>query len=236
MAQVSPGAFSGTGLTVAALRGGQFLPAATPGERVAVAARQVREAGEPSLTYVYYGDLDATGHRHGVDSPAWRLQLAHADLLARQLAETLPAGTRLLVTGDHGMVDTTPASRLDLAQAPRLTEGVRMLGGEPRARHLYLAEGGAAAAADCERVASEWRAELGERAWVRTRAEAVAEGWFGPRVDAAVLPRIGDVVVAARGDLALVHTRAEPFESGLIGVHGSMTAAEMGLPLLLVTV
>jgi len=67
---------------------------------------------------------------------------------------------------------------------------------------------------------------------VRTRNEAVAAGWFGP-VDDRVLRRIGDVVVAGNGPFALVDSRtARPQMLKLIGQHGSLTAAEQLVPLL----
>jgi hypothetical protein len=66
---------------------------------------------------------------------------------------------------------------------------------------------------------------------VLPREEAIAAGWFGP-VGAATLDRIGDVVVALRGDAAVVRTIAEPVISGMPGQHGSLSAAEELVPLL----
>ena len=47
-----------------------------------------------------------------------------------------------------------------------------------------------------------------------------------------MLPRIGDVVVACRGDIRGVVHRRFPYETTLIGMHGSLTADEMLIPLL----
>jgi hypothetical protein len=73
---------------------------------------------------------------------------------------------------------------------------------------------------------------LAGHAWVATREEAVALGWFGPRIDARVHARIGDVVAAMSGEAAVVATAREPKESALIGMHGSATSAEQLVPLL----
>jgi hypothetical protein len=67
---------------------------------------------------------------------------------------------------------------------------------------------------------------------VLTRAEAIGRGWFGA-VDPAVLPRIGDVVVACRGPAAVLSSETFPYEARLIGMHGSLTDDEMLIPLLL---
>ena len=80
-------------------------------------------------------------------------------------------------------------------------------------------------------VLAAWREVLGSRAWVVSRAEAVADGWFGP-TDPVFLERIGDVVAAPADSWALVATEAEELESALIGMHGSLTSADQLVPLL----
>jgi len=72
---------------------------------------------------------------------------------------------------------------------------------------------------------------LGDDAWVRPGDEAVAAGWFGP-VAAMNRERIGDLVVAARGTAGVIRSVAEPRMAGLPGQHGSLTAAEQLVPLL----
>ena len=225
VAYVAPGQFAGSGLTRATVRGGRYVPADSLGERLARAADALRE-GDRSLVSVYYGDLDATGHRNGCRSAAWRFQLTFVDRLAEQLAGVLPAGSTLYITADHGMVDVPPECRVDAQAVPELGEGVALLGGEARARHVYAQPG---AAAD---VLAAWRAYLGDRMWVASRDEAVAAGWFGPRVPEAMRARIGDVVAAAYGEVAVTASVTEPFESQLLGQHGSMTPDEELVPLL----
>jgi len=81
-------------------------------------------------------------------------------------------------------------------------------------------------------VRAAWRELIGDRAWIRTRDEAIAEGWFGPVVEPHVRDRIGDLVVAARTEFAIVQSRVTPRLSELIGHHGSLTDAEQLVPLL----
>jgi hypothetical protein len=134
----------------------------------------------------------------------------------------------MYVTADHGMVDISPDDKFDVDAHPELRSGLALLGGEPRARHLYARRG---AAAD---LLATWRDVLGDQAWVMSRDEAIKEGWFGP-VDPAMASRIGDVVAAPAGSFALVATKAEPRESALLGMHGSLTPSEQLVPALLYT-
>jgi hypothetical protein len=80
-------------------------------------------------------------------------------------------------------------------------------------------------------VAACWRERCGDRAWVLTREEAEYAGWFGPVAD-TVRPRIGEVLVASRGTFAVLASEAFPVETRMRGFHGSLTPAEMYVPLL----
>lgn len=222
--RVAAGAFRDSGLSVAAMRGADYRAADTLGAMVARTVSALGD-GRRALVMAYTGDLDATGHRWGCTSPAWRFQLAYVDRLVEQLIAALPAGTALYVTADHGMVDVPASERTDADAVPALRDGVALLAGEGRARHVYAVPG---AAAD---VLARWQATLGDNAWVVSRAEAVETGWFGS-VSALAESRIGDVVAAMRGRSAVVATRAEPRESVLVGMHGSLTADEQRVPLL----
>ena len=76
-------------------------------------------------------------------------------------------------------------------------------------------------------------ATLGDAFWVLSRDEAVSSGLYGPVVSDHVLPRIGDVVAAARADHAVGDSRVmPPWVLGLIGMHGSVTDEELRVPLL----
>jgi hypothetical protein len=124
------------------------------------------------------------------------------------------------------MVDVDLGQRWDVATDPVLRDGVRLVGGEPRALHLY-----AEAGADPAALAARWSDRLGDAALVATRSDAVAAGLFGPVAD-HVLPRIGDVVVATTGRATIVDSRTQTTASlGLVGVHGSLTPTEMLVPL-----
>ncbi|TNM48332.1 alkaline phosphatase family protein [Nocardioides albidus] len=218
--------FDGSGLTVAAHRGADYIGVDRVGERIAaVVAASAPAPRQPTLTYVYDGDLDWTGHRWGVASSQWLQQLAMIDHEAEQLREALPPDRRLVVVADHGMVDVPAETRLDVSADDDLRAGVALVGGEARFRHLYC-RGGAV-----PDVVATWRERLGERAEVLTRSEAIGRGWFGA-VDPSVLPRIGDIVVACRGDFAVLSTDGFPYENKLIGMHGSLTPDEMLIPVL----
>jgi hypothetical protein len=224
-----PARFRGSGLNGAAFRGVTLSSAESAGELAAGTLDALADgpARDRVLAYTYYGDLDATGHRKGVDSAAWRHQLAHVDRLAEQIGTGLPPGSALLITADHGMVDLVDDERIDVDSEPGLRDGVELIAGEPRARYVHAVPGAA------DDVLAAWRARLTDGWIVLSRAEAVAAGWFGPGVDPEMAGRIGDVVAIAIGTGSVVATRTEPaFLARLIGMHGSLSEDELLVPLL----
>ncbi len=228
VSHVGPRAYTSSGLTRAAMAGTPYVGADSPGEKVAAAMAALRDERRV-LVNVYTSELDNTGHLNGVDSDAWRAQLGHVDRLVEQLVSALPDDALLIVTGDHGMVDALPQAAVDVQGDDELAHGVSLLGGEPRARHVYAAPG---AASD---VLSTWRERLADVAWVLSREEAVEAGWFG-EVRPEIADRIGDVVAACHAPGALLlATRTHPHEAMLVGHHGSLTPAEAYVPLVLAT-
>lgn len=222
--RIGPAFFDGSGLTRAAVRGGRFVAAKSLADRVDAAQAALRRDAR-SLVYVYWGDLDKVGHVHGCQSWEWGDELEAIDSEISRLVAGVPPDTAVVVTADHGMVDAPHALRIDLAHDLELAAGVRHVGGEPRALQLYCQPG---AARD---VAHVWRERVQERAWIRTRDQAIEEGWFGP-VEDRNRERIGDLVVAMRDNFAIVDSRrARPQLLALLGLHGSLTPEESAVPL-----
>lgn len=181
-----------------------------------------RALDDSDVVYCYERTLDHSGHGFGVGSWQWLDALGHADDVVRALDADLPGDACLLVTGDHGMVNVPVAHRVVAEDHPELA-GFRHIAGEGRLRQLH----GPRPAA----LARAWAAFLGDRALVRLRDDAIDEGWFGPRLAPGVRERLGQVLVAMRGDWAVM-SRTFPGEFDLVGMHGSLTAAEMRVPLL----
>ena len=223
---VGPAAHVDSGLTRAILRGARYVGADTLEELVEAVVATLSREGRTSA-YAYHPFLDTFGHMRGVSSDEWRGHLLSVDEAARAIYERLPPGFALAVTADHGMVNLGPDERVDVADMPELMDGVRLLAGEARARHVHAYAGAV------DDVLSVWREKLGDRMWVVPKEEAIASGWFGPAVSNWVLPRIGDVVAAAFASVGVFQREVDPLQATLVGHHGSMTAVEQRVPFIL---
>jgi len=218
---IGPARYAESGFTRAVLRGADYRAGASIADRLARAHEAL--AGPPALIYVYVPELDTASHGHGLESPNWVNALEELDAAVGRFAPGLGASHGLLVTADHGVIDVPHDAQIVVAA--ELLRGVRHVAGEPRCLQLHLEPGESA-----DDHAARWRESEGSRAWIATRAEAVAAGWFG-EVAPEVLPRIGDVLVAARKRVAYY---ADPDDRGrkMIGQHGSLSPDELTIPLL----
>lgn len=213
------------GLTAAILAGAEYLSGQTIADRFALASQLLR-GGEPVFAYLYVDELDKAAHAYGWQSSQWATRLEQFDLALEALLRSLPAGVGVVVTADHGIIDVPPEKRHLLEQRVDLS-AVAAIGGEPRMRSLYLYDPGMA-----EELASQFARQFGKLAWVGTRDEAIAGGWFGS-VAAGVAERLGEVLVVARGQHAFMSEREDPAVLRMVGQHGGVSDEERGVPIAL---
>lgn len=229
--QVAPAKHAGSHLSGVAFRGWEFLGHGR-GDRVEAVRTALHRAGPDGLVHLHVDDVDHAGHRHGVDSEEWRTALAEVDALLGTLQRRLPRGTRIHVTADHGMVDTSPEHTIDLAEHPSLLRRVEEVAGEARALSLHTVPGEGVD----EELAEGLTDLLGERALVLRRPQILAAGLLGPvgtEVSERVAPRVPDVLVLARDRWSVDDFSRRPETARhMVGVHGSLTSAEAWIPLL----
>lgn len=180
--------------------------------------------GSTVLDYVYLPKLDKLGHIHGANTPKWFKYLQQLDGLVDKVRLRMPASSMIVITSDHGMVTIPDDRRINVDEAP-FAAGVDILAGEPRMRHIYTAVP--------EQVHEIWAHALGDRATVMRRAEAIASGLFGS-VDDMLADRIGDVVAIAQDNWIMASQIVDPRPSGLRGLHGGLTSAELLVPALVI--
>jgi hypothetical protein len=184
---------------------------------------------EPSFAYAYWPELDALSHVHGSMSAVACEHLGTIDRALEDCARRLRGtGTLLLITADHGFVDTVPAERLALEDHPELAAMLTVpLCGEPRMPFCYVRDG---AGPDFEACVAE---RLGHAASCRRSDQVIAEGFLGPGPEHPDLRfRLGTHVLFMGGNHCLtdrVAGEAQPFSQ--VGVHGGMSDAELRVPL-----
>lgn len=216
---VSKAELEGSGFTEAHLRGGRPCGYRATSS-LAVTVGELLAAGE-RFVYAYYDGIDKVAHERGF-GPYYDAELRTADAIVASVLEQLPAGAALLVTADHGQVQV---GEQIVSPHPDVLKCTRGMSGEGRFRWLHARPGA------IDDLLAAAREHHGASAWVHTRAELIEAGWFGSVVSQPVAARYGDVALVPFEPI----TFHDPDDSGpfpLVCRHGSLTAAEMYVPLL----
>ena len=220
--------YENSGFTRAVFRGAQYKGANLVADLISETKLALHKA--PSFVYLYVNDLDTAGHSDGVGSEKWIAALSMIDQMVSQLMKEVPKGTRIWVTSDHGMINVQEKIVIGLDNP--LMQGVSVVAGEPRARHLYLDSDSPTARAE---TASLWQEYLQDKALVLTREQAISSNLFGSEVSADALDRMGEVIAIARGGLVLLDADRVDKEGAMVGHHGADSDIESQVGLLTTT-
>ena len=219
---VTKAEFRKTGFTEAHLRGGELTGWKTVSALLELVAGHV--ASGAGFVYAYYDGVDKVAHEYGLRSAVHATELVLTDRLVGDLLDRLPPDVALIVTADHGQVDVPDpdAAAVPLDDVGRM---VSAYSGEGRFRGLHARSGANGA------LLEACRAAYGDRAWVRSREQVFDEAWLGPGATLAARGRIGDVLLAARAPVVFADPGL-PKEMRMRSQHGSLTSAEVLVPLL----
>lgn len=228
-----PPDFVGSKLSDITLRDANLKVSTKLSERCAQAATAFKQGTD--YVYLYWSQLDHWGHNLGWSHPRWLQELEAIDRALSELRAQLPPDVLLAITADHGMVNVTDASTVDLAES-ELASQVAAISGEPRALHVHLKEkylgqdpaGNRTRKAPDALVLVQWQKLLAGRGQIIADYRQI----YG---DISEPDRIGDFTIFAKENYQFVDSR---FHSRgvlqMVGVHGSLTPAEMEIPLILV--
>lgn len=216
--------FAGTGFSLAHLAGTRFCRYRVTSTLVVEVGRLLGE-GEP-FVYAYYDGIDNVAHEYGFDGH-YEAELRAVDRLIDDLLEVLPTGACLVVTADHGQVEV---GRAVVPVHREVADGVAMSSGEARFRWLHAKDD---SPEGIDRLATLARSHHADSGWVATLGELEAASWFGGPLSPALRRRLGDVALVASEPVAFVDVE-DTGDVRLICRHGSLTEAEMLVPLLAV--
>jgi predicted AlkP superfamily pyrophosphatase or phosphodiesterase len=213
-----------TPFTTATMRGANFIGADSIEDRVKEAIL-ASNASEKSISYVYFPELDKYGHQKGWTSGGWAQILESVDSGMRLLASKLGKKTGLVITSDHGMIETTKDKQLILDQ---YLDGLSLefFGGDTRSSYVYFQskQDAQKAIESLEPVSYALGAHLSQ--------ELIEAGWFGG-VGKEARDRMPDLILIAKSNYTLYHSKFSKQRAfDMISHHGAFSDAELRIPLI----
>jgi hypothetical protein len=198
-------------------------------EMFAVLAGLLRIAAPRSYVHAYWPQIDSLAHEYGIHSAPVAEAFAALDAAFEKLVDIARSNDSLvIVTADHGFIDTSAEQTIDLDDHPALRETLLLpLCGESRVAYAYVRAGREARFEDYV-----WE-QLADRVQLFRSEEVLRQGWLGPGMaHPALQDRLGDYILIPRGQTILRDWLQGEERHIHIGVHGGLSAAEMIVPLI----
>ena len=222
---VAAAEYKDTAYTQATMRAANFISADTWDDRFQ-RAKEIASAKEHSLTYLYIPELDKYGHKSGWTSSGWAAMLEELDAALRGFCSKLPADTGVIITSDHGMMETSDSRQLVLDDLYEKSGVVKYVGGDTRVNYVYLESQDS-----IEQVVEDLQPFSYGFDAVST-SEAISAGWFG-KMRQPARDRLPELMLVAKSDFTLYHSKYfKPRSFQMIAHHGSITSGETRVPLI----
>lgn len=190
---------------------------------------------QPTYIYLYFGDIDAMGHRHGISS----VQFADAVDYCWKMFEECFLGPiqevnkkiATIITADHGMVPVEPKRTFYLNKVfPDITESFKknragmplVPAGSCRDFFLHIEDG------QLLSLKKQLEKQFDGVAEIYLTAELIKAGFFGSKAPSeSLMNRIGNLVILPYEDQSIWWFHKHRFEQHFYAAHGGLTREEM---------
>jgi len=220
---IAHSSYRNSGFSAATMRGATFYGIDSISDRFAK-ARQLLAQGSQTLTYLYVPELDQTAHALGSKSNRWLELLEDIDSEVNSLSKGLAKSSGIVLTADHGVIDIEKHNHIYVDEVIEV-EDLEFVGGDTRGLFLYLK-----GKTSVQEVIKKLSHSLADRCYIVTPEELAAAGYWQKGTRDLLLP---EIILLAKKDVALYHRDfAKKKSLDMIGHHGSITSAEMTIPLI----
>lgn len=196
-------------------------------------AKLLRANHHRKFVYAYWADLDRISHEAGAFSAEteWHFT-SWEEGFRRFLKYVEGTGSLVIVTADHGFIDTDESHSIDLDDHPELADCLALpLCGERRVAYCYVKPN------RMERFESYVRSELDAAAELRRSSELIEQGWFGTGTPHPRLAdRVGHYTLVMKENYVIKDWLPNERRYEHIGVHGGVSEEEMWVPLIVAAV
>lgn len=181
--------------------------------------------------FAYWDQIDKIAHEKGINSNETINELKKIDTEIAKLALSLKKhNASLIVTSDHGMVDSAEKHTLRLSDHPLLKETLLLpLTGDPRVAYCYIKS-------HMETEFEQYVAKnLGDCCRIYKSRDIIEKGFFGLyEPNRKLYQRAGDYTLVMTKNYMIREALSGEKNKELIGVHGGLTDDEMYTPLIII--
>jgi predicted AlkP superfamily pyrophosphatase or phosphodiesterase len=190
---------------------------------------RARTAGDRSVTHFYTPYVDNVAHEYGAESRQTFDAMRSVDRAIERMAKSLPSGTRVILTADHGQL-SGPVHEI-WPTDPLVSYLEQEPWGDSREMHFAVRP------SSIEQFEADFRERFGDLAFLLTTGEVETLELLGPGpIDDVTMKRLGTHLAISRGPDSFKYRAPtlRPHNKKFIGHHSGLTPDEMLIPLIVV--
>ncbi|MBE0432818.1 alkaline phosphatase family protein [candidate division WOR-3 bacterium] len=226
---LAPSYLSGSAYTRATSRGASMVSYDSLTDCFTKIAGIAGSNQERKFIYAYWAEFDSLAHDFGTESAPVQAHLKEIDRAVEAFADSIQGScTTVLITSDHGLVNTKESDRINLREHPELGATLTLpLCGEPRVAYCYVHPSRTA------RFRQYVRTRLADYCDLYDSRDLIKENFFGLYEPSVKLPdRIGDYALIMKENFVIRDFMEGENEHFLSANHGGVSSKEMYVPLI----
>jgi predicted AlkP superfamily pyrophosphatase or phosphodiesterase len=193
--------------------------------------KAVKSGRQRKFIYAYWPALDSISHDYGSESKKAEKHLGQIALGLDNFIKSIKGtDTTVIVTSDHGFIDSTEKELINLDSHPKLKECLSLpLCGDSRTAYCYVHTSKA------KQFEYYVKTKLGRFCWVFKREDIIRKNYFGLfKPNPKLFDRIGDYVLIMKDNYLLKDSLLNQKRHFHIGNHGGVSRNEMIVPLVVI--
>jgi len=191
----------------------------------------IKNNEERKYIYGYWNNYDGASHEYGYNSVDSWMELLRIDRNIKKFVEKIKdTNTTLLVTADHGFIDSTEEKSINLEDHPEFADCLTLpLCGDYRSLFCYIRPNKE------DKFINYWEDELSDYCHLYKSEDLVQDNYFGLfEPNQKLMDRIGDYILIMKDNHIMYDTLPNEDDRFMIGNHGGLSSKEMYVPLSIV--
>ena len=179
--------------------------------------------------YAYWSKFDSVSHEYGTNSKEAKKHFLEIDKKINSFINDIKGtNTTLIITADHGFIDTTKKRIIKLEDHPKLKECLTLpFCGEPRLVYCYVHPGKA------KQFEIYVKNKLNRFCSLHKSEEIINKNYFGLfKPNPRLMDRVGDYVLIMKENYVFIDKVLKEERHFYIGNHGGVSKEEMYVPLI----
>ena len=191
--------------------------------------KAIKSGNQRKYIYAYWPKFDSLAHMYGINSKQIERHFMELDAKIKKFVNSLKnTNSAIIITADHGLIDTTKNKMLMLKTYPKLSECLILpFCGDSRTVYCYVHP------SKIKQFEKYVKNKLGKVCWLRKSSEMIRKNYFGLfKPSSKLFDRVGDYALIMKENYTFKDKLPNERREIHIGNHGGVSKEEMFVPLI----